>query len=72
MDYPANVSECDRFSAITVERKNGEYEDCIKLILLYLYLNYLRSIPQILYITNTIETQYTLWCSGKGHNVMNF
>ena len=25
--YPPNVSECDRFSAITVERKNGEYED---------------------------------------------
>ena len=25
--YPANVSECDRFSAIAVERNNGEYED---------------------------------------------
>ena len=27
MVYPANVSECDRFSATTVERKKGQYED---------------------------------------------
>ena len=25
--YPANMSECDRFSAISVERKKEEYED---------------------------------------------
>ena len=69
--YPANVSECDRFSVITVERKNGEYEDRIKLMKLNLYLNYLRSIPQNtlhcgIYTYQVIETQYTLWCSGKG------
>ena len=44
---------------------------------LYQYLNYLRSIPQYtlhceIYTYQVVETQYRLWCSGKGHHVMYF
>ena len=77
--YPANASECDRFSAITDERKKEEHEYCIKLKKLHLYLDYLQSIPPNtlcygIYTYQVIfETQYIiLWCSGKGASFHSF